>query len=297
MKHYKIGFLALGLFAMASCGSEEPTDNPEIGTIDTTATVDTNNDNTEEVVVFYQVPTPDELFGFIRSAGNEPALDVLNDPANVENYIDNKAKALNFGIYSTDLAYASSYENQGPEVIKYYSSVKRLGDDLGISSAFSGAMVERIEHNLDQGDSLLNISKETYYNAYDYLEQNERGEVLALVIAGGWIESMFIVTNLVDGYSADNPTIDRMAEQKLALENLLMFLGKYEEDESVSSTIADLNELKTLFDGLQEVEVQSDAAEGGRPTLGGAPKKLTFTEEQYNQLSEKVVALRNDITS
>jgi hypothetical protein len=168
--------------------------------------------------------------------------------------------------------------------------------DLNISSAFSGPIVERIEQNLDQGDSLLSISKETYYNAYDYLEQNDRGPTLALVIAGGWIESMFIVTKLIDGYSADNPTIDRMADQRLPLENLIMFLKKYESDENVASTVADLTEIQAVFEGLEEVELDVEAADGGRPTLGGTPTKITFSEEQFKTMSEKVVALRSAIT-
>lgn len=297
MKHYKIGFVALGMMTMVSCGGDEPTVDPDttIGTLDDTTAVETNNDFTE-VGPMYGVPTPDELFNLIKGAGSEPALEVLNSPDNVQNYVNNKSKALNFGVYSTDLAYSSSHD-AGVATLKYYSSVKQLGDDLGISAAYTTAMQERIEENLDSGDSLLNISKDTYYNAYDYLEQNDRGPTLALVITGGWIESMFIVTNLIDGYSADNPTIERLAEQKLTLENLLEFLTKYESDEAVKSTIADLGELKTIFEGLEEVEVESATeGNGGRVALGGTPKKLTMTEDQYNELTGKIVALRNGIT-
>jgi hypothetical protein len=295
MKHYKIGVLAVGLLAMTSCGGEDPAGLPEIDVIDTAASVGTGD--IDEVVVFYRVPTPDELFKFIKSASDKPAMHLLNDPGNVDTYVDNKTKALNFGIYSTDLAYSSSFDSQGSDILKYYSCIRKLGEDLNISSAFSGPIVDRIEQNLDQGDSLLSISKETYYNAYDYLEQNDRGPTLALVIAGGWIESIFIVTKLIDGYSADNPTIDRMADQRLPLENLILFLQKYEDqDEGVASAIADLTEIQAIFETLEEVEIAVEATDGGRPALGGTPTKMTFSEDQFKTMSEKVVALRNAIT-
>lgn len=298
MKQYKFGILSLGLIALVGCGGESTNEGDttgSLGSIDTTTT--TTTEVPEVSTAFYQVPTPDELFNLIKSSGAGAGdMSLLNDPANVENYVDNKSKALNFGMYSTDLAYSSSF-NQGVETLKYYSSVRRLGDDLGISSAFNATMIERIESNLDQGDSLLNISKETYFNAYDYLEQNERGPTLALVITGGWVESLFIVSNMVSQYDANNETIDRLAEQKFTLEHLLEFLKKYEsEDDHVASTIADLQALKTIYDGVEEVEFEVESNEGGRNTLGGTPTKLVLTEAQFNELVSTLATLRNTIT-
>ena len=40
------------------------------------------------------------------------------------------------------------------------------------------------------------LSNDTYFQAYSYLEENERGSTLALIVLGGWIESLYIMTNL-----------------------------------------------------------------------------------------------------
>ncbi len=297
MKNYKLGILALAAFAI-SCGSED-SDVTDIPEIDSLATIDSTEVLDNEILAMYSVPTPGELFSFIKEAGSDARGDLLNAADNAGNYDDIKSKSLNFGIYSTDLAYSSQF-NMGTETLKYFSCVNKLGDELEISAAFDESMVDRIKKNINNADSLLAISDDTYYSAYDYLVDNDRGAVLAMVVAGGWIESMYITTNLVDAYTEDNPTIERIAEQRYSLDHLMLFLEEFGSDENVASTLGQLQGLHVMFENIEEVEVESsETSSSGRMVLGGGGGTTTkhmMSEAQLKEITEKIASIRNSIT-
>jgi hypothetical protein len=242
---------------------------------------------------FYQIPTPNELFTVIKEIGGKAKNDLMNSPANVDKYTDNYAKGINFGVYSADLAYASAYE-MGPTSLDYFKVIEKMGDDLGISGAFDKTIFERVEKNLTNGDSLLSISNDTYFEAYSYLEENEKGAVLGLIVTGGWIESMYIVTNLVDKYSDNNPIIERIAGQKYTLENLLGFLYNYADDENIGMAVAELEKIQAVYGTMEEsgdIHETSVAKEGDVNVISGG-KTLKMTKETFEELKAVVKEIR-----
>jgi hypothetical protein len=257
----------------------------------------------EEVVVkdtvdngpkpFFQIPTPNELFTVIKEIGGKPRTDLMNPIANVDKYSDSYQKGINFGVYSADLAYASAYE-MGTTSLDYFKAINKMGEELGVSGAFDKTIFERVEKNLDNGDSLLSISNDTYFEAYSYLEENEKGAVLGLIVTGGWIESMYIVTNLVDKYSDTNPIIERIAGQKYTLENLLGYLYEYPEDENVGMAVAELQKLEAIY-GLMEVTGDLNSTtvekEGDLNVISGG-KAIKITKETFLELKAVVKEIR-----
>ena len=296
MKKYQIGVVALGML-LTACSEEPDVSNAPIGKIETPAEVEVSIDETEDVQVFYQVPTPDELFDFIKSVGSEPRFDILNSPENLPNYLNNKAKALNFGVYSTDLAYASSYK-KGTETLRYYGCIRKLGDELDISSVFNEGMRERIESNLDRTDSLLELSNDTYFSAYNYLERNDRGPALALVVTGGWLESLYIVTNLINEFDAESEVVQRLADQKYSLENLIDFMMKYKDDEGVAQTLEEVKQLQVIFNEITEEKIEIADKTEGLPSLGGGEDtRLAMTAENYTAIKTTLNEMRNTFTA
>lgn len=243
---------------------------------------------------FFQIPTPNELFTVIKEIGGKARTDLMNPVANADKYSDSYQKGVNFGVYSADLAYASAYE-MGTTSLDYFKVINAMGDELGISGAFDKTIFERVEKNLDNGDSLLSISNDTYFEAYSYLEENEKGGVLGLIVTGGWIESMYIVTNLVDKYSDTNPIIERIAGQKYTLENLLGYLYEYPDDENVGMAVAELQKLEAIY-GMMEVtgELNSTTVEkeGDLNVISGG-KSIKITKETFLELKAVVKEIRD----
>ena len=253
----------------------------------------------EEVFVddmMYAVPTPNELFNIIRECGVGFDASIMNPVDKVQLYDNKRSQALNFGVYSADLAYSSSFKNL-VEAKNYFGAIRRIGDALGIMGAFDNDIMHRVEGNLDdaESDSLLVLSNETYYKAYNYLEENDRGGVLAMIVVGGWIEGLYIMTNLSE-YEEGSALVSRIGEQKMVLDNLLGFLAKYSQDEDVIETQDALNDIFELFFGMEisEGDEVSTQKEGDVFVFSGG-SDIVVTEEQFNELKAMVAELRTEI--
>jgi hypothetical protein len=247
----------------------------------------------EGIKPFYQIPTPNELFTVIKEIGGKARTDLMNPVANSDKYSSSYEKGINFGVYSADLAYASAFE-MGTTSLDYFKVIEKMGDDLGVSGAFDKTIFERVEQNLDNGDSLLSISNDTYFEAYSYLEENEKGAVLGLIVTGGWIESMYIVTNLVDKYSDTNPIIERIAGQKYTLENLLGYLYAYPEDENVGMAVAELEKINAIYSMMEvtgELDATSIEKEGDLNVISGG-KSIKITKETFLELKALIKEIR-----
>src|ERR1035437_8149341 len=276
---------------LASCGNSE--EKSETSSADSTVVVKDSSAamSSGQPEEYYQVPTPDEMFGFMKALGGAgKSTTYLNSPDNAKNYVDTKSKALNFGIYATDFLYCSTFDF-GAEALKYFVNVKKLGDELGISGVINQSMADRIKNNIGKNDSLTNLSNSLYFSSISELEKSDKASTLSLVITGGWIESVYLVTNMAKKFKADDPAIGRIAEQKYTLDNLLGYLDKYKSDANVSEIITTLNDLKKVFAQLkEETTTGALSAKGDKKVLGGGTS-ITITEEQYKAISQKIKSI------
>ncbi len=289
-KHFLIAPLAVTL-VLASCGGGKTEGEDDMTAVDTTKT----ETQTEQVTeTFFQVPSPGEMLTFIKMVGGTGNKNVsfLNSPDNQKNYTDNKSKALNFGIYSCDLSYCSIFEI-GSEALKYFKTVKQLGDQIGVSSAIQPSVLKRLEGNLGNPDSLSVITDDVYFTSFEALEASKQGPTLSLVVAGGWIESLYIATSLAK-YDAKSPVVERLADQKYTLDNLIEFLKKYQSDASVAGVLAQFTELQGEFNKIGEKDAAA-ATDKSKNVLGGG-KELAITADQYKAIVEKIKAIRNSYT-
>jgi hypothetical protein len=245
----------------------------------------------------YQIPSPKEMFVFIKQVAgkNNKRTDVLNSPDNVKNYTDEKMQAINFGAYSCDLTYCSIFE-VGTDALKYFKAVKQLGDAIGVSSAINPDMLKRLERNMGNPDSLVEVADNLYFSSFETLQNSQQGSTLALSVAGGYIEGLSIACNLVK-YNKKNPAVERIADEKYTLENIIDFMKKYESDAGVKETITQLQDLQNTFKQVTEKEEGKATVkeEKGVKVIGGGSQS-EITEAQYKALSEKVAAIRNSFT-
>lgn len=290
---YLLALPVVAAMALTSCGGDKPEEG-EVTAVDSAKTETVQPQSTE---TFFQVPSPGEMLTFIKTVGgkNNKNTSFLNSADNLKNYTDNKLKALNFGVYSCDLSYCSIFEI-GADALKYFKVVKQLGDQIGVSNAIKPEVLKRLEGNLGNPDSLAMITDDVYFSSFETLEGGQQGPTLALVVAGGWIESLYIASNL-SKYEANSPVVERLADQKYTLDNLVEFLKKYESDANVASIIPQYTELQAEFNKIAEKDATpADAKDSkGKKILGGG-KDLVMSADQYKAIVDKIKAIRNSYT-
>jgi len=280
-------------FYLSSCGNPEKAEDSEAH--EAPKVEEPVSDGMSET--FFQVPSPGEMLTFIKMVGgqNNKNTSFLNPPSNQKNYSDTKSKGLNFGIYSCDLSYCSIFEI-GSEALKYFKAVKIMGDQIGVSTAIKPETLKRIEANISVPDSLAVITDDVYFSSFEALEDSKQGPTLALVVAGGWLESIFIAVNLAK-YEPNSPIVERMADQKYTLENLIEYLKKHEADAGVAAVKADFESLLAQYNTIKEQAAHNTVKKSNpnEKTLEGGTE-LVMTKEVYNSIVEKIKSIRNSYT-
>ena len=303
-KNFKIiASLMLGsALVTTSCSEEKPSHEvKEVKEVEKEVT----EENTEGIDVSaleidpnidYKVPTPNELFTVIKETDIQFDASVLNNINNLSKYENQKSQALNFGSYSADLAFIANNE-VGTDALKYFKTIRQLSTSLNVESAFDGTVFKRIEENVakDNQDSLLFLSNETYYKAFNYLEDNGREKILAYIVLGGWIESMSILTEL-GVYKEDGILAEKIGDQKLTLENIMGLMMTI-EDEEVQETMGELADLEEVFMNLEQVEegdAETTQQEDGKFMFSGGTKTVV-TEDDYKKIKEIIADLRAQV--
>ena len=264
------------------------------------ASIESEEPVEEEVViedqVHYTIPSPHETMEFLSSMGKDFHSEVLCNTDIREKFVDLKGKSMGMGIFIADLAYCANFERY-QESIKYFGAVIKMSEDIGIGSSFDGSLLARIENNLTNPDSLQAISDDSYYRIIGDLEANDRGKIVGMIAAGGFLESVFIAVQLVDKFDKDDPVIERIAAQKLVYENIVHYLEQYKQDQNVEWTLMELETLQQIFSEVSDNRRDTEFKEGksGKRVLGGVGG-VYITEQEFEDLRGQITILRNTIT-
>ncbi len=278
------------LALLSACGGGQPAQD----TLNTDAKADSTQAERVRKTknIFHNIPSPMETAALLKKAGAEYDKDILNDVKHVDNYTSASKQSLNLGIYGADLSYASVFNNT-QESMLYTACAQNLAKRLDVSNAFGQETVDRMEQNRNDRDSLLNIISETYWNVDAYLKEAGRDNISALMIAGGWVEGLYIATQVCKGH--DTPELrQRIAEQKLPLGQLQELMATYSTDDpAVSGVSADLNAIAALFTQLPPPAASTTTQENGVTVIGGGAATTALTNEQLKAITEKTTTVRN----
>ena len=148
----KVLMISLVALFLTACGSsKKPDEQAFLNSLDSAKTGPTID---EEVInsILQQIPSPLEISVLLKESGTKYSSSLLNTPDNLSKYNSNYKKALNLGVFGTDLGYTNIYQ-QNQDGIKYLSSIKSLADGLNIGRGLIESNVEPrlvLESNLRQ---------------------------------------------------------------------------------------------------------------------------------------------------
>lgn len=259
-------------------------------------TAQSKTKNTKAQEVFYSIPSPIETISLLKAAGAKYNASYLNPIENVSKYTSVTSKALNLGTYGSDLSFTSMFD-QTQESMLYLRCANKLAAGLGINGAFNETTANRLESNVQNRDSLLAIISDSYWTTDAYLKDNGQPGVSALIVAGGWVEGLYIGTQIAN-VTQNKDIITRIGEQKLSLDNLIALLESYKADNAgITAVLNSLNELKEIYNTIPSPtsETQAVTDKKNNVTILDNNSNYSITPEKLKEITDKVTQIRSKI--
>ena len=285
--------LALGFLTACKGGKKAPEEDITVNVPQDNAAILQDIKQAEKI--FEALPSPLESAMLIKSAGAEFKAGVLNPVSNVNTYVTSKAMALNLGIYTCDLSFASLYE-QTQLLIDYMEAAKKMADGLGILDAIAQEDIDNLEENINNTEAIMEIVSQTFMNSNSYLEDNGQPATAAMVLVGGWIEGLYISTQLVDMKEFNgNKLVTKIIDQKLSIDILRSLLERSKGNPAVDELIVQVIKLKEVFDkiNIDTSPIRPEYDPATNSTVLKSQVKTDMTPEVFLELAAITEQIRN----
>jgi hypothetical protein len=271
--------IALLFLLVAACKSPEP--KTEENTSIEVPKTESSLSDLKLANIIEAIPSPLELSTLIQYSGAQYNATVLNNPDYVSRYNSQFSKAINLGIYGADLGYINIY-HKTYSAIEYLNIVYGLASDLQIGAYFDFNTLKRLAKNNERLDSVVYITTKGFERMHKQLKKTKNSHISTLMIAGGWIEEMYIATGIINSAPAKyKELISTVFEEQLILDDILSLLNSYNKNPNFEKLIADFTHLKKVFAGISEDNAKSHTS---------------LTLEQFAIVTKEVQKLRTTLT-
>lgn len=291
IKLLAIPFFVLSL-ALVSCGgnSEDQKSQESLDGLDSIAANDTVAIIEEDNEVTYNLPSALQIAYVFKKSGASFIPTLLNNKGNYSKYnTSNYKRAINFGIYSSDLAYCL-FNKKYQESKEYLKSCKEMGSFLGLNQAFeSDNMAQRFDKNIAIEDSVVKIVSNVQLKTDVMFEQNKQKHITVIAFAGAWTESMYIATEV---YAKDKnkKVLASFMEQLLLSETIIKALKVHQTSEQeLPALISSIEKINTQFNAIASVKAAIEKDEEMDFNL------MAVTDNELKGITESVKALRTSM--
>jgi hypothetical protein len=285
---------------LSACGSGKSADEKAfLESLDSAKNTETSIDQELINSVLQQIPSPLEISVLLKESGTKYNHDLLNSPNKIASYNSNYKKALNLGIFGTDLGYTNIYE-QNQDGIKFLASIKELADGLNIGQFFDIETIGRLASNSKNLDSLLLITTQNFNSINGYLQNQGRSNLSVLLLSGGWVEAMHLTCDIASKDVKNKELQETIGEQKIILEQIIRLLSFYKDsDENMASLLKDMEELKGAFDNISITylykESTMEVVNGVAVIKDNSTTTIQITEQDIVKIRTITTSIRNKI--
>lgn len=296
----KIVKFAILVFLIAACSSDKKSSEQAfLESLDTEESEQTTASEAAIADILQQIPSPLEISVLLKQSGKSYNRDILNSPDNLSKYNSNYKKALNLGIYGTDLGYTNIYE-QNKDGVNYIEVIKRLADGLSIGQFFDIETIGRLASNTKNLDSLLLITTQNFNSINHYLQTQGRASVSVLLLSGGWLEALHITCNIAASDPSNTLLQEKIGEQKVILNNITSLLTFYKDtDQNMASLLEDMQELRKVFDKVNITytykESTFEIVDGVMIIKDNSTSSIDISLDTVNEIRTLVGTIRNKI--
>ena len=248
--------------------------------------------------IFYGLLTPVEICQIFNRLGVTYSNAILNPTSNKDLYLSISKASINTGIYGVDMGYLKMF-GVGQEMIEYMMTIRSMSNKLGIPDSYLTDPIKSIESDMSDPDTIMILMNNAYFKMEDHLREGGRESTAGLMVMGGWVEAVYIATQLI--YNPEKPdpqVVQKIAEQKYTLTSLLSFLKNYYDDPVVVYYTKKLKYLKNYFDTFdiyfRKGDLEIDTA---KQVLRASGSEMTVDVETLNEIRNYVSKLRTELVT
>jgi len=260
---------------LTSCGGDDGTiKDIEITTDTISSEVRVNFD-----LLRVNIPPPGTLTNKLSAAGISYNKSHLNPSGKAGSYTTNYQKAIGLGVYGADLGFAASY-NQPQDALEYLGQMGKLAGDLGISNAFDHEFSQELIKNVGKPDTFQLMLDKAFDKAERNLRSNQRVAVSVLMVAGGWVEGLYLAVEGLNTNPKDPKAKDVYTDIHVhchAFDYVFKLLEEYKGNPDCAKLLQEMEPSRTQL-----------VAIGKNPKIGA---------DELPKIRETVLNLRNKVVS
>ena len=248
--------------------------------------------------IFYGILTPVEICTIFNRLGITYNNATLNPISNRDQYLSSSKASINTGIYGVDFGYLKVF-GIGQQMIDYMVTIREMCNKLGIPDSYLTEPIKRVQSDISEPDTIMFLMDDAFTKMEAHLREGGRESTAGLMVMGGWVEAMYIATQLV--YNPDKPdpeVIQKIAQQKYTLTSLLSFLKNYYDDPFVVYYSKKLKYLKNYFDSFDIYFKKGDLEiDTVKQVFRSTGSKMTVSVETLNRIRDYVSKLRTEMVT
>lgn len=291
----KVFYILLAMILIASCKSGG--EKSESLDLDDSELVEGDLEVSGEVMqdIIQSVASPVEMAALVKGLGVQFSNKYLAPADKVDELTTSFQKAFNLGIYGADLGYLNMY-NKTANVIDYISAIKSLADGIRVGQFFDFTTLKRLAQNSQNLDSLMYLSVHSFNQMDQYLRDNNRSNLSALMVIGVWVEGLYLATQVAK--EKPHPDLaERIGEQKIILEKLILIVKNFAKDKQFSNLLDELNLLNGLYKNIEITIIPGEPEpreENGMLVFVQNEKSVVkITDEQLQSIIKTTGEVRN----
>lgn len=198
----------------------------------------------------YPIPSLADLTARLQKAGVGYVIDAGSDPKNASRYMTSTSRAVNLGVYGSDLLYASTYGIKA-DVSRYLAAVLTLSQELNIHISLLEALSKQGEAGLDNKDSVQSCTTKSIFEAYALFCNSDMQEEAILFLAGGWLESIYIGSYIASLSQTNDEVVDLLLQQQQAFDTIRKLLNDHKRTEDGAFVLSLYNEIAPAYEDLK----------------------------------------------
>lgn len=248
--------------------------------------------------IYYGLLTPVEVCNIFDRLGVRYNDTIILPASNRDLYMSSYKAAMNLGVYGVDMGYMKLF-GVNRQTLEYFTAIQSLSERLNMPANFLSDVIKNFDAEISNPDSVTWLMNQAYGKIDEHLRSEGSEGTLGLMLMGGWIEAMYLATQVAyDPANPDPEVAGRIAEQKYSLTSLLSFMKNYYDDPMVVFYTRKLKYLDRWFDTFEIYYQPGDVSiDTLRQVITTTGTEMTVNVGTLNEIRDYVAKLRAEITT